>query len=331
MNKHILVSIILPVYNVEKYLEACIESLVHQTYEFIEILIIDDGTRDSSGIIADKWADKDSRIKVLHKENGGVASARNAGLKMASGQFVVFVDPDDWVTYDYIEYLLKLQRIDDADVCMTTALFTRKGEKQNEKIIEKTITPEQAATLLLSPDIYVGSYSKIYRKQWLQDNNLWQNETIYSGEGLHFTVKAVQYANCVSISNKKIYYYRRNVSTSATTQFNIKMYSNNEHSLNIIMKERKINSKNFDIMWHLFRAHLFVSGILAIESNSVREKYIDEYNYWMKTVKADLSMLISSEIVPFKSKVRLLIATIFPKPWAMLAKFKRKRIFKKSV
>lgn len=331
MNKNILVSVILPVYNVEKYLECCIDSLVHQTYKFIEIIIVDDGAQDNSGEIADRWAARDTRIKVVHKENGGVASARNVGLKNASGDFVIFVDPDDWVSFDHVEYLLKLQSIANADVCMTTALFTKKNEEQEKKIIERTITQEQAATLLLSPNMYVGSYSKIYRRQWLLDNNLWQDETIYSGEGLHFTIKVVQYANCVSISNKKIYYYRRNVSTSATTKFNIKMYSNNEHSLNVIMKEKRIDSKDFYIMWHLFRAHLFVSGVLAIESNSSKNQYTDEYDYWMKTVRSDLGTLVTSKIVPIKSKIRLTIAVLFPKAWAVLAKYKRKRIYEKSV
>lgn len=331
MQKDNLVTIILPVYNVEKYLSCCIDSLINQTYKNIEIIIVDDGSIDNSGIIADNWSIKDNRIKVIHKFNGGVASARNAGLKSAGGDFVIFVDPDDWVTSDHVEYLLKLQSIDNADVCMTTALFTKNKEKQIDKIIEKTIAPAQAATLLLSPNMYVGSYSKIYRKQWLLDNNLWQNETIYSGEGLHFTVKAVQYANCVSISNKKIYYYRRNVNTSATTKFNINMFVNNEHSLNVIMQEKINTSAEFEIMWHLFRAHLFASGIIALEINDSKKIYINEYNYWKKTLKLDLYMLMTSKIVPFKSKIRLIAVILFPHAWAMLAKYKRRRIYKKSV
>ncbi len=325
------VSIILPVFNVEIYLRDCLDSLLAQSYRNIEIILIDDGSKDLSGEIADEYAKKESRVIVFHKENGGVASARNLGLKNASGDFIIFVDPDDWITEDHVAYLLKLQHKNDSDVCMTTSLFTQRGEKQTEVIEEKLISPEKAAIMLLSPDMYVGSYSKIYRREWLLNNNLWQDETIFSGEGLHFTVKAVQYARSVTISNKKIYYYRRNVSTSATTKFNINMFSNNEHSLNLIQKEKLFESKEFDIMWHLFRAHLFVSGILAIESNSSKEKYKEEYTYWMETVKNDLRMLLSSNIVPTKSKTRILLAVIFPNIWAKLANLKRKRIFKKSV
>ena len=93
---NILVSIIVPVYNVEKYLAFCVESLVKQTYKNIEILLIDDGSTDKSGKIADEWAERDSRIKVFHKENGGLSDARNFGVRHASSDWIMFIDSDDY-------------------------------------------------------------------------------------------------------------------------------------------------------------------------------------------------------------------------------------------
>lgn len=162
---NIFVSVILPAYNVEEYLEVCLESILEQTHSNLEIIIVDDGSTDSTGNIADDYGKKNSKINVIHKANGGVSSARNAGLRAARGEFVVFVDPDDWITKDHVEYLLHLQELNDADICLTTRLFTKKGESQEEKIIEENISTEAAATLLLSPDIYVGSYGKLYRRQ----------------------------------------------------------------------------------------------------------------------------------------------------------------------
>ena len=98
-----LVSIIVPVYNVEKYLERCIQSLVRQTLNDIEIILVDDGSSDSSGLLCDKFAERDRRIQVVHKENGGLSSARNAGLEIASGRYVGFVDSDDDVELDMYE------------------------------------------------------------------------------------------------------------------------------------------------------------------------------------------------------------------------------------
>ena len=92
-----LISVIVPIYNRELYLEKCIESIVSQTYSNLEIILVDDGSPDNCPAICDEWAKKDSRIKVVHKENGGVASARNAGLSAATGDYVAFVDGDDFI------------------------------------------------------------------------------------------------------------------------------------------------------------------------------------------------------------------------------------------
>ena len=92
-----LISVIVPIYNVEKYLDKCIESIVNQTYKNLEIILVDDESPDNCPEICDKWAERDSRIKVIHKENGGAGSARNAGIEASSGEWIGFVDGDDWI------------------------------------------------------------------------------------------------------------------------------------------------------------------------------------------------------------------------------------------
>ena len=100
-----LISVVLPVYNVENYLEKCLNSVVKQTYKNIEIIIVNDGSLDSSIDICNKYANKDSRIKVFTKPNGGLSDARNFGIKKSMGEFITFIDSDDYVTDDYVEYL----------------------------------------------------------------------------------------------------------------------------------------------------------------------------------------------------------------------------------
>lgn len=102
-----LVSVIIPIYNVEKYLQKCIESVINQTYKKLEIILIDDGSTDASALICDEYATKDNRIIVIHKDNGGLSEARNFGLDIFTGKYVVFMDSDDWVESDYIESFLK--------------------------------------------------------------------------------------------------------------------------------------------------------------------------------------------------------------------------------
>ncbi len=113
-----LISIIVPVYNVEKYLHKCIDSIIGQTYKNLEILLIDDGSTDRSGIICDDYSAKDSRIKVIHKENGGQASARNLALTIAKGEYIGFVDSDDWIEPDMYEILYNAIIDNNADISM---------------------------------------------------------------------------------------------------------------------------------------------------------------------------------------------------------------------
>src|SRR5699024_6485655 len=103
-----LISVIVPCYNVEEYLPKCVESILNQTYRNLEIFLVNDGSLDRSGEICDEYVVKDTRIKVIHKENGGLSDARNVALDIMTGEYVTFVDSDDYVAEDYVEYLYKL-------------------------------------------------------------------------------------------------------------------------------------------------------------------------------------------------------------------------------
>lgn len=116
MTENPLVSIIVPVYKVEAFLDRCVESLLAQSYENIEIILVDDGSPDACPGMCDVWAEKDHRIQVLHKANGGLSDARNQGVKLARGEYVCFVDSDDYVSPDHVEYLLGLLRDYGADI-----------------------------------------------------------------------------------------------------------------------------------------------------------------------------------------------------------------------
>ena len=117
------ISVIVPVYNTEKYLHRCIDSVLAQTYKDFELLLIDDGSKDSSGAICDEYAARDSRVKVFHKENGGVSSARNAGLAIASGDWIMHLDGDDWIEPDMLERLIQKGEDTGADIVMGDFLF----------------------------------------------------------------------------------------------------------------------------------------------------------------------------------------------------------------
>lgn len=136
-----LVSVILPVYNVEKYIREALDSVINQTYKNLEIILVDDGSPDSSGDICDEYAAKDDRIRVIHKENGGVSSARNAGIEAARGDWIYFMDPDDWIDPDTIEAAVGMAAENGCDMCLFDFenVYKGKGIHRHSFIHEGTV------------------------------------------------------------------------------------------------------------------------------------------------------------------------------------------------
>ena len=116
MNQTPLISVIVPIYHVEQYLTRCVESLVNQTYSNFEIILVDDGSPDNCPKMCDDWAKKNSRIKVIHKENGGLSDARNAGMQIANGDVISFIDSDDWIDPKFFEVMLNVMQDDESDI-----------------------------------------------------------------------------------------------------------------------------------------------------------------------------------------------------------------------
>ena len=144
-----LVSVIVPVYNVAPYLEQCLNSIVNQTYRHLEIILVDDGSTDESGAICDRYAEQDSRIQVVHKENGGQSSARNVALDMMTGEWVLFVDSDDWIELNALELLLD-QKDERADIVEFGFSYSYLEEESNQLLYEDLICSGRHALKLLA-------------------------------------------------------------------------------------------------------------------------------------------------------------------------------------
>ena len=123
-----LVTVIVPVYNVDCYLDKCISSIVQQTYKNLEIIVVDDGSTDKSPEICDRWSQRDRRIHVMHKVNGGLSDARNAGLAVSTGEYISFVDSDDWIKPKFIETLMISLQAEKADIAECGVIFVDKQE-----------------------------------------------------------------------------------------------------------------------------------------------------------------------------------------------------------
>ena len=169
-----LVSIIIPVYNVEKFLDRCLTSVVNQTYENIEIILVDDGSPDNCPKLCDEWAKKDNRIKVIHKKNGGLSDARNKGLAKATGQYVLFIDSDDWVSINMVEKMTEAMENYDADmvICQFINIYPD-GQmmRRKTKYGTQVFSAEEATELLLEDkQITNHVWRKLYKKELLPDN-----------------------------------------------------------------------------------------------------------------------------------------------------------------
>ncbi len=163
-----LISVIVPVYNVEKYLDNCVQSILRQSYTNLEIILIDDGSTDKSSQLCDEYSQKDKRIKVIHKKNGGQSDARNVGITVATGKYIAFVDSDDYIDEQFLEQLYLAIKKNKSDISMCKYKKTYKLNEKNKKIYNKCIiySPEEALRELLlfqNADNYI--WNKLYKKE----------------------------------------------------------------------------------------------------------------------------------------------------------------------
>lgn len=300
------VSVIIPVYNVELFLEKLIISVISQTYKNIEIILINDGSSDNSGNICDDYAKKDSRIKIIHKENEGVSKARNDGLKIASGDYITFVDGDDWLELDYVDYMLYLVHKTSAVMCMSLKNFTTRDRIQTKKDSIKIIDAETAVATMLYPYLAIGCWNKIYSRKFLMENNITFTHSL-SGEGMVFIVTAAQRTNKIGVGNRKVYNYRLNNRNSATTKHNIDIGLYAFEAIRKIKNEllirtpKTINACN----WHIWKNYNFI--LFLIIATDSKEKNITLYKECLHNIRKMLvSVLVHSEVTA-RTKISNLI------------------------
>lgn len=211
-----VVSVIVPIYNAEKYLERCVDSIINQTYNNLEIILVDDGSKDKSGEICDRYAESDSRVRVIHKQNGGICSARNAGLRAAEGDFISFMDNDDRISERFVEYLLGLIDKHDADIAIGGKYFEyESGKLRSDNWFEGEMVsngPEEAICGMFDMTyeyVWGRLIKKEIAKQVYFDENLLLGEDIYTG------YLQLKLADKVTLGTEEnYYYYQRNDSES---------------------------------------------------------------------------------------------------------------------
>lgn len=205
-----MISVIVPVYNTEKYLPQCLDSLIGQTYQDLEILLIDDGSKDHSGEICDDYGRQDQRIKVIHQKNQGVSAARNQGIRAASGEFISFIDSDDWLESDMYERLQRNLEMHQADISICD-VYESSEHGQRYRNIWGTAGGESVFSLEGTKK-YSGGFSytpvlwnKLIKRELISEEF---SETCRYGEDTLFLISAVRRAEKIVIDKKPLYHYR---------------------------------------------------------------------------------------------------------------------------
>lgn len=302
-----LVSVIIPIYNVEKYIVKTVESVMKQDYSNIEIILVDDGSPDDSGKIIDELKAKDSRIICIHKENGGVSSARNAGMDIANGEYVTFIDGDDWVEPNYISYLLSLILKYNCDVGMSKNNYSVVDSKSIDA--DYLISDMQAIESIYLGNIFVAVWNKIYRMSVIKKNNIRFDESIWYGEGMLFNIDYLQVVDKVAVGEKSVYHQVSNPN-SAMRKFNVK---SKEH-----WKKSNIKIEN---AWEYHYRAIKLTMVSGIARYNLENEYPDVYSDCIKCLKNDLKISLRVRI-PLKLKLLYIAWAMFPQLMVKRCKWK---------
>lgn len=241
-----LISVIVPVYNVEEYIRECLNSIINQTYKKLEIILIDDGSTDKSGEICEEYMAKDNRIKVIHQRNAGLSDARNAGIEIATGNYIQFIDSDDYIDEDMLETLYNLIIENDADIAMCSNYILKDGIKSCECSNKKYIYDRKEALkeILIDETIRSYSWNKLAKKE-LFDKIRFPSKRVF--EDVLTTPKLFEKSNKVVFLDTPKYYYRQrngSILNKQTKQLRLQ-YINAAMEINQFIKEKESSLENY--------------------------------------------------------------------------------------
>ncbi|MGQ7330383.1 glycosyltransferase family 2 protein [Streptococcus suis] len=297
MKDEYLVSVIVPVYNVEKYLGKCLQSICNQSYQNLEIILINDGSTDQSGLICEDFARKDERITLVNKINGGLSSARNEGLRLFTGDFVTFIDSDDWIASDYIESLLcAFAENSDSDIVQCgMAWVTESGKILTSPSHEqKTLSGTEAIlnSFFITGEFITTAQAKLYKKDFIKDlffmdgrNN---EDTIFVADYLEKVAKVV------ILSGYK-YYYLFNPNSITNSSLTEKKVQDAFFSADYLLKKCEKCFPNYSRCMHrnicLLSSNLYCQSV----GNSALEKeIINRFNLSFSIIKFDYTIGVSA-------------------------------------
>lgn len=305
------VSVIVAAFNVEKYIHKCLQSIITQTYKNLEIIVVDDCSKDNTGKICDELSEQDSRIYCIHHEvNKKLPEARNAGLNKATGEYIVFVDGDDWLATDFVEYLFGIITTTNSDMAISCTNFTTRDILQTKEDFIEIWSSETATANFLYSRIPIGAWNKIYKREFLEKFNL-RFLPLFTAEGFRFISDCSQRANQVAVGHRRVYYYRLNNPNSATTLPDIRQGLGSLEALDGIEKDLILRTTDVLASIHHHRwINKFYTLRIIIENKSQKEnkKIYKECLFYIH--KNGLQVALESK--SFGHRIKIIARTLFP-------------------
>ena len=306
------ISVIVPVYNVEKYVSKCIDSIINQTYKNLEIILIDDGSSDSSGKICDDYSIKDPRIKVKHIKNNGVSNARNLGIKLANGDYITFVDSDDYIELNMYERLISIIDNDRIPDIITSGFYYETAEgivfSKSKKGITKfdVLNNEEAFN-----EVFIGRFgayiwNKLFRKKLLLSNKIFFRDDIFSSEDLLFVCQSISYSNIIYHYNNDFYHYIKRKGSVTNSGFNKKLLT----TLKAYDEIEKIAIKKFpnSINYVLSGRAFEVSNLIyKMRASKCQKSDIKLLKVWLKENK---KCFMKNKMIDKKTKIIIILMSL---------------------
>lgn len=308
------ISVIIPVYQVEKYLVECIDSVCNQNYKNLEIILVDDGGKDNSGAICDEYAKKDKRIKVIHKKNGGLSDARNAGIEKATGKYICFIDSDDSVSQKYIEdlYYHLIKNNADISICSYQEIYSKEDIREivsdNRDLV---YTSKETLKNMYSKDIgieMIVAWNKLYKIELFNDirypiGKIHEDEfTTYK---LIYKAKKIVY-----FSEQLYYYYQRNNGSIMRSSYNEKRLDYIEAMEERLKFYKKKNEKELYEITFQYYCYMLVQNYVCCRLYLKEKK--DLYMFLKKKMRKNWKFFIKINAIPFKSKISYTLNCAIP-------------------
>lgn len=310
--KEKLCSVIVPVYNVEKYLNKCINSLLLQDYENVEIILIDDGSTDNSGKLIDRLVQGDARVIVVHKVNGGVSEARNTGLAIAKGEYIMFVDGDDYVEKNYVSKFVALLENSDADMAVS---YNRIYNDELPNCLNKLIQIKKSITVLEEmylEKVDVAVWNKIYQKSFLDNHKIRFKSDFWFAEGMTFNVECFLHSAEICVSNFELYHQVFNMN-SAVRKFNLNSWYCGQRAM-LYQKDLIVRYNSSDDVLHAWAYHYFGYDFVILRGLYIYENpddYKIEIQKAKKNLRKNLLMPLKANI-SIKKKIKCVIQSLCP-------------------